>query len=391
MIAPILSLAVPTYNRPEFLDALMVSVAAEIRGNPSLEADLEVVVSDNASEPSTLETVRRWQALMPNIISYRRNSTNLGGPRNLVAAIEAARGAYVMYIGDDDRLRAGSLTSIRQFIYEQGKPPVCLFADSQFLGAYSNELGPMHAARINLEEAARSYFFCVGIPGGAAIRSDLVRASLGRAGNDALSKTNWPQTVIAFLAAFESGDDRPFAVRHERVAHVSEYHNANTIYSARILWNTWVQGLVEATQVLEILTERPFLDAACEDIFTPRRLSMYFERTVDHILLVDTPDEVSTFTLELERCIKQLPSKYQSLPSELLNISRTLPSLRLLKLVLRKLFAPPLMALLKPKTIFRRIKSLWYLICYRRHHRVMVKNYKMGIGKNVRDYSREGY
>lgn len=391
MITPLLSLAVPTYNRPEFLDELLASVAAEIRRDPTLETALEVVVSDNASEPSTLETVRRWEVLLPNVISYRRNSINLGGPGNLVAAIEAARGAYVMYIGDDDRLRVGSLNSIRQFIHAQETPPVCLFAYPHFLGAEEYALGPMHEARINLEEAVRSYFFCVGIPGGAAIRTDLVRASLGRAGHDALSQTNWPQTVLACIAAAESGEERPIAVRHEMIAHVSEHHDANTIYTARILWNTWVQGLVVAAQILETLTGRSLLGAACADIFTSRRRGMYFERAVDHALLIDAPDEVACFTEELERSLEKLPLEYQRLQRELLDISRTQPRLRTLKIVWRKLFASPVEVLLRPKFILRRIKSLWHLIRYYRRHHAMVKNYAMGLGKNVRDYSREGY
>jgi glycosyltransferase involved in cell wall biosynthesis len=391
MTTPILSLAIPTFNRPEFLDKLLMSVADELQSNPSLKANIELVVSDNASEPSTLETVRRWKALIPNIISYRCNSTNLGGPANLVAAIESARGTYVMYIGDDDRLRAGSLSSICHFIREQGMPPVCIFADSQFLGADAYALGPMHEARINLDEALRSYFFCAGIPGGAAIRCDFVRASLGHTRYEELFRTNWPQTVIAFLAAFESGEDFPIAVRHEMIAYVSEHHNSNTIYTARILLNTWVYGLVEASQILETLTGRLFLSAACEDIFTSRRLRMYFERTVDHILLIDTSDEVAILTIELESRIEKLPWEYRSLQHELLSISRTPPLLRSLKIVLRKLFSPPLIALLQPRIIFSRIKSLWTLICYRSRHRLMVRNYKMGIGKNVRDYSQEGY
>lgn len=388
---PLVTLAVPTFDRPEFLDALLASVEAEVRRDPALETALEVVVSDNASGPATAAVARRFEARLPATVRYRRNDANVGGPANLLLAVEAARGTYAMYVGDDDRLRPGAGDLLREVLLRHDRPPVCVFAHPWFLGAERAALPPEHDARLGLEEAARGYFFATGIPGGAAVRTDLARRVLAGAGRELLLRSNWPQTVLAYLAAAASGEDRPIAVRHAELANVSEHHDENTIYTAWIVWSTWVEGLLAAARVVAEARGPAFLGAACEDVFTARRIAVPEEKAVDHLLLVDSPEEAARFAERLEATLPGIPPAFRALPEELVRLARTPRGRRLWTLVRRRLLSRPGEVLRRPKLALRRLQSFRRLLVYRHRHRRKVARYAAGAAKGVRDYSREGY
>jgi hypothetical protein len=390
MNRPLLSIVVPTYNRPKFLDGLLASVATEIRRAPELGALLEIVVSDNASECETEAIVRRWKERLPKTIYYRRNNENLGGPRNLVAAIEDSHGTYSMYMGDDDRLRVGAGVVIRRLL-EAKALPLHLFAHSDFLGMNELARGPGYSAVVSVEEAVQGYFFSAGVPGGAAMRTELVRLALARVGRERLALMNWPQTVLAFLAAVESNAQEPVVVQHTAIAHVSEHHSSNTIYTARIMWNTWVQGLVRAAQLLDEVSGKCLLGPACKDIFSPRRLRYPVEKVIEHLLLVDDSGEVTRFAEEMEMSIRSLPDEYQRIPRELLELARMKAWMRVPTLVWRKLGGESIEVPRRPSVFLSRGLSLVRLARYYRHHRRMRREYATGCRKGIRDYSTEGY
>ena len=248
-----------------------------------------------------------------------------------------------------------------------------------------------YEALLTVDEAAGRYFFSTGIPGGAAIRTDLAQAALERLGKSFLARTNWPQTSLAFLAAIESGKEQPIAVKHVSVAHVSEQHDANTIYTARIVWDTWVRGLVVAAQLVNEATEQNFLFLACQDIFAPKRITYPVEKVIDHLLLVDDDDEIARFTEEIKASLIDLPVLYQNIPRQLINLSLTRRWLRVPVLVHRKLFLEQGDVVRWPKVISQRYKLCRRLLRYYRHHRAKVRSYTLGKDKKIRDYSREGY
>jgi glycosyltransferase involved in cell wall biosynthesis len=97
---PVLSVAIPTYNRAETLRRQLGSLLGQIVG---CQEDVEVVVSDNASSDSTGSVVAEMRAHFPDI-RYVRNEANLGSTRNIDLAVRACRADYVWIVGDDDVL-----------------------------------------------------------------------------------------------------------------------------------------------------------------------------------------------------------------------------------------------------------------------------------------------
>lgn len=98
--APVLSVAIPTFNRAETLRRQLGSLLGQIVG---CGADVEVVVSDNASSDATRAVVDQMRSRFPDL-RYVRNDTNVGLLRNVDRAVRACRAEYVWIVGDDDVL-----------------------------------------------------------------------------------------------------------------------------------------------------------------------------------------------------------------------------------------------------------------------------------------------
>jgi glycosyltransferase involved in cell wall biosynthesis len=106
-----LTIGIPTYNRSDFLKDSIESIACQMA---SLEEDVEILVCDNASTDATSEVVQALQAKYPNLITYHRNTENLGYDRNVDAVFKHARASYVWLLGDDDVHLPHSLSTMLQ-------------------------------------------------------------------------------------------------------------------------------------------------------------------------------------------------------------------------------------------------------------------------------------
>jgi glycosyltransferase involved in cell wall biosynthesis len=100
---PLVSVGVPAYNRPVGLERAVRSVLEQTL------ADLEVVVSDDASSDGRVARVGELLAAEDARVRYVRQPRNLGHDRNFQRLLELAEGRYFMWLSDDDRLDPGYL------------------------------------------------------------------------------------------------------------------------------------------------------------------------------------------------------------------------------------------------------------------------------------------
>lgn len=105
-MSPLLTIAVPTYNRVEKLSVCLDRIAAQVQGKP-----VEVLVSDNHSDDTTEAFMNDYMRDHQDI-TYIRNAENIGPDRNFLNCFERAAGEYVLLLGDDDVLLPGALDRI---------------------------------------------------------------------------------------------------------------------------------------------------------------------------------------------------------------------------------------------------------------------------------------
>lgn len=93
----LISICIPTYNRPKELVRLLDSIDCAVDA-------VEIVICENDS-PARAETgtaVSRFISRSPYKVVYRENEKNLGYDGNIRRLIEVASGDFVVFMGDDD-------------------------------------------------------------------------------------------------------------------------------------------------------------------------------------------------------------------------------------------------------------------------------------------------
>lgn len=132
-MAPLISIAIPTYNRAAVLTDTLSALAAhpELMGD-----DVELVISDNASTDSTPEVIRDFSARTGKVVRYGRNATNLGIDGNIHAVSRLATGRYLLLMSDDDFLKPGALTRLVELVRQHPDLLFCFANGGSFTGKY---------------------------------------------------------------------------------------------------------------------------------------------------------------------------------------------------------------------------------------------------------------
>ncbi|HZQ42551.1 MAG TPA: glycosyltransferase family 2 protein [Acidobacteriaceae bacterium] len=101
---PLLTIAIPTYNRSRYLRELLSVLHEQVVKQP----DVELIISDNASPDDTSAVVAEFQQRGLSV-RYMRNAENIGADANFLQCFAEARGKYFWLFGDDDVLLPGAL------------------------------------------------------------------------------------------------------------------------------------------------------------------------------------------------------------------------------------------------------------------------------------------
>jgi glycosyltransferase involved in cell wall biosynthesis len=99
-LEPLVSIGIPTYQRARSLARALASARAQSYPN------LEIVISDNASEDDTA-AICRAAVEHDDRVTYLRSDRNVGPTANFNKLFAACRGEFVLMLADDDRLEPG--------------------------------------------------------------------------------------------------------------------------------------------------------------------------------------------------------------------------------------------------------------------------------------------
>ncbi len=104
----LLSICIPTYNRPENLKNCLHSISTQ------KSKDFEVCISDNASTTDIYTIVKPFKKKIN--INFKRNKKNLGFAINVLKVSKMAKGKFIWFLGDDDLLTKNSLNHLLNLI-----------------------------------------------------------------------------------------------------------------------------------------------------------------------------------------------------------------------------------------------------------------------------------
>ena len=173
----LVSVVIPTYNRPEYLKQAIDSAVRQTYRN------IEIIVSDNCSTDNTQEVVASFQ---DSRIRYWRQPENLGMFANQMHAFKMGRGKYIASLHDDDMWNEDFLEKLVPHLEEH--PDIILaFCDQYIMDAQGKiddavtERNTRAYKRNQLKQGIHQPFYEIGVihksvPTAAAcvIRNELV-------------------------------------------------------------------------------------------------------------------------------------------------------------------------------------------------------------------------
>ncbi|GAA3406324.1 glycosyltransferase family 2 protein [Paenibacillus hodogayensis] len=139
---PLVSILIPTYNRPDYFEEALKSALNQTYDN------IEIIVCDNSDNDLTGQVVQKYlSAHNGSKIRYVKNATNIGPIANQQQCLNLATGEYINYLMDDDMFHPEKVekmvpyfvknsdvtlvTSVRRVIDKDGKrlyvPPLWTF------------------------------------------------------------------------------------------------------------------------------------------------------------------------------------------------------------------------------------------------------------------------
>ena len=172
MTQPTVTVCIPTYNRRQLLSCSLRSVLDQDFD------DLEIIVSDNASNDDTGDFVA---SIGDPRVRYERTSENVGLHGNLTRALQLGTGKYRIMLPDDDLMLPGNIRAKVAFM-EANPGAGMVHSAFRFLDGQARPYGPARNwARLGqdtLEPGASFLRRSIAIGGLVCVSSVMLRSSV---------------------------------------------------------------------------------------------------------------------------------------------------------------------------------------------------------------------
>lgn len=145
----LLTIAIPTFNRHDFLEKQFVWLEKAIKG---FESECEILISDNCSTDNTPQLIEEWQShFSATPFVCNRNSVNTGLMRNFAYCLKTPKTKYVWVLGDDDVIQDGTLDYVINNL-KQHPDLSLLLLDFSIRSIATNEIVHDNVFHIDFEE-----------------------------------------------------------------------------------------------------------------------------------------------------------------------------------------------------------------------------------------------
>lgn len=116
---PLLTIAIPTYNRAPYLDLCLSKISDELDNlNAEQRMQVNIYVSNNASTDNTSQIISQHQLKMPEQFTVKHNEENIGMERNIAQCYTSATTPYVWILGDDDVILNRGIAIVLDVLYQ---------------------------------------------------------------------------------------------------------------------------------------------------------------------------------------------------------------------------------------------------------------------------------
>lgn len=119
-IFPLVSVLIPTYNRPYYLEQALQSVINQTYKN------IEIIIGDDSTNNDTEEIINKKYINVYLNIKYFHNVKNLGQFNNDLKLMEMANGEYINFLMDDDLFEATKIEKMMRYFINDSSNEISL-------------------------------------------------------------------------------------------------------------------------------------------------------------------------------------------------------------------------------------------------------------------------
>lgn len=250
----LLTISIPTWNREFLLQELLKDLTQQVI-TFSLENSIEILISDNNSEDNTWKLICHYKDKF-DFISTNKNDYNIGAKSNVLKSMELANSEYVLFLGDDDRIRKNALPELLNIIRSSPNLGVLIdISNYKYKDQFSN-------GYLDLSTTLECFYWYMGNASHFVCKTAFFKKFLQKHGYDYFNEC-WPQTQIMILGLTES-KLKPFVI--DLNIHIESKHSLVMVYNSYYLWRTCIYDLLISVKTIQ--------DQIPEEIFNSCRQQM---------------------------------------------------------------------------------------------------------------------
>lgn len=192
---PLVSVGIPTYNRPNSLNRVLKSLTSQTYSN------FEIIISDNCSEnPEVEEVVKGYlKEDTHQRIKYYRQESNFGAANNFRFVLDQAKGDYFFWNADDD-VRSTDFIEVNTNFLELNPEYAASTSPNAMVEDFENEERDFVTFGLNGDLTERYYKFFENALKSHGIFYGIYRINIIRdcpiLGNDIIA-ADWAMTLYA--------------------------------------------------------------------------------------------------------------------------------------------------------------------------------------------------
>ncbi|HCW53415.1 MAG TPA: hypothetical protein DG753_06700 [Clostridium sp.] len=139
-IFPLVSILIPTYNRPEYFELALQSAINQTYPN------IEIIIGDDSTNSDTEEIINNKYINKVDNIKYYHNSKNIGQFDNDLKLMELANGEYINFLMDDDLFEPTKIEKMIKYFINDSQDEISLVtshrgiidSNGEFKGIFRN-------------------------------------------------------------------------------------------------------------------------------------------------------------------------------------------------------------------------------------------------------------
>ena len=143
---PLVSIGIPTYNRPEGLRRTLNCICGQTYKN------LEIIVSDNCSPDQAVKELSREFVDSDSRVSYYRQEESIGVSGNFRFVLQKSQGEYFMWAADDDEWAPDFISQCMEVLQKSDAVSVMSHFDVSY--RFENRKETVKAPSLSIEKSA---------------------------------------------------------------------------------------------------------------------------------------------------------------------------------------------------------------------------------------------